>query len=404
MTVREDDGTKLLTFPKNNNTGEQSSLTYDIATVNVGRDEEDGTPIDAPYVVWTGTSDRTARDIFEERAEKAFGRGGRPRNPDSKSSQAELLVWTLLAGGPKPQKEVEAVVTAAGISTETLKKTKARLKVVSTKTSMDGGWVWSLPTQPADTVGNVARNGYPTQPGEVSGNVTRNGPAESDFGVSLSSPTELPPSEIPGKQLEEGRYTPPKRDISLSEMSAPPKGDITPEEGQNSLGIPSSAKVQETTGKTPKGDGSTPGDEGSPFSLGPKAFSTASFDAAEADAPDTVQGDRTDDTHVSTSTSPVASDDVPTEEAEPLTEPDTGLPVDDPADEEPSAPPGQDSTPDRTGPDPEPADTPTDELDADEDEAVRRRVAEEDRRLREQYAQLASPVAGAPAHEDDDDA
>lgn len=148
MVVEDEDGVRLLTFPKNNNAPKQPSLIYEIATVQVGSDPDDQSPIEAPYIVWTGTRDRSAQDVYSDRLEKATG--GRHRNPDSMTARAETLLRTLLAAGPMPQKQVEAAAVAAGISTGTLSKAKQKVGVVSSKPGLDP-WVWSLPLSPEPT-------------------------------------------------------------------------------------------------------------------------------------------------------------------------------------------------------------------------------------------------------------
>jgi len=90
-------------------------------------------------------ADRTARDIFEDRAET----GDTQRQ--SMRVQAMGLLREKLAEGPKPMKEVEALAANRGISEATLQKARRRIGVLSTKDGFAGEWFWSLPTPSGDT-------------------------------------------------------------------------------------------------------------------------------------------------------------------------------------------------------------------------------------------------------------
>ena len=66
-----------------------------------------------------------------------------------KQKKAEDWLSEYLAGGPKPQKTVEAESALAGIAIGTLRRAKRAQGVVALKPAFDQGWLWSLPGKSA---------------------------------------------------------------------------------------------------------------------------------------------------------------------------------------------------------------------------------------------------------------
>lgn len=68
---------------------------------------------------------------------------------------AEARDWLLdfLVDGPKSARDVRAGATAAAISWRTVRRAKDALKVMSRKSSMNGGWEWLLPQASNDPEG-----------------------------------------------------------------------------------------------------------------------------------------------------------------------------------------------------------------------------------------------------------
>ena len=85
---------------------------------------------------WTGESHLTAAAIL---APELSG------EETGALADAESFLFTALAQGPLPATAIESLAKQQGISPRTLKRAKERLKVRSLKSSMPGGWEWSLP-------------------------------------------------------------------------------------------------------------------------------------------------------------------------------------------------------------------------------------------------------------------
>ena len=85
---------------------------------------------------WTGESQLTAATILgpELNGEELGAR-----------ADAQELLLSVLAEGPRPAKDVMAEAGQKGISKRTLKRAKKELRVRSDKCQMNGGWEWSLP-------------------------------------------------------------------------------------------------------------------------------------------------------------------------------------------------------------------------------------------------------------------
>ena len=62
-----------------------------------------------------------------------------------KVSEAEQWLRDQLAGGPRPQKELDAEAKESDISWRTLRRAKDRLGVESHKAGLGGSWYWELP-------------------------------------------------------------------------------------------------------------------------------------------------------------------------------------------------------------------------------------------------------------------
>lgn len=126
------------------------------AKSNIGPDDggfeyelREGELIDHPGVStsaahWGAQVDGSARELLYE-AEMTSGieEGG-------SLASAQIFLSRLLADGPIPAKTVEAEAAEAGYSRSTLRRAKAKLKVVPTKVGMAGGWQWQLPRRCSD--------------------------------------------------------------------------------------------------------------------------------------------------------------------------------------------------------------------------------------------------------------
>ena len=87
-------------------------------------------------VEWLNDDPKTADEVLGN----VFAGLGRP---DTQMQAAKDALSSLLADGPKSQKEIMAMIRGAGISESTAKKAKAPLGVVSKK--QGAVWFWSLP-------------------------------------------------------------------------------------------------------------------------------------------------------------------------------------------------------------------------------------------------------------------
>jgi hypothetical protein len=136
----KDADTNLLCFAKSNLGPPQRSRSYTIEGITVGKDPDDGQPITAGAVKWTGVCDRRAEDVLEDQA------ASRPR-----STQNRTKAWLRgeLGDGPVAAGELKARAAAAGIPERTLARAAKDLGVVQTRKGFGGGSTWALPDEEA---------------------------------------------------------------------------------------------------------------------------------------------------------------------------------------------------------------------------------------------------------------
>jgi putative DNA primase/helicase len=121
------------------------------AKSNIGLDDggfeyelREGELIDHPGVSassthWGAQVDGSARELLNDaETTSSVEEGG-------SLASAQNFLSRLLADGPIPAKTVEADAAEAGYSRSTLRRAKAKLKIVPTKVGMGGGWQWELP-------------------------------------------------------------------------------------------------------------------------------------------------------------------------------------------------------------------------------------------------------------------
>jgi hypothetical protein len=94
-------------------------------------------------VVWGSALNGPARDLLAEIERPATDATAPQR------TAAEDWLRSELAAGPVPAVEIMKRAAAAGIGARTLDRAKASLDVKAHKTTMKGGWVWSLPPKVA---------------------------------------------------------------------------------------------------------------------------------------------------------------------------------------------------------------------------------------------------------------
>jgi putative DNA primase/helicase len=95
-----------------------------------------GYTIGAQGFSWTGESKLTAIDLLSPETSGTAG---------AAASEAKAFLLDALTPGPRAASDLFVEAHQLGISTITLKRAKAALKVESTKSSLKEGWKWSLP-------------------------------------------------------------------------------------------------------------------------------------------------------------------------------------------------------------------------------------------------------------------
>lgn len=130
---------------------------------------------EVPRITWLGESKQSADDLV---------RGELLPNKPVQNEAAQFL-FALLSRGPIAVGVAKARATAQGISEATLERAKKALGVRSQKTSMDGGWAWSLPEGPHLSGDEDLRSFGPLPPGERSSNFSAlKHRAEADHGAA----------------------------------------------------------------------------------------------------------------------------------------------------------------------------------------------------------------------------
>jgi putative DNA primase/helicase len=101
--------------------------------------DDPGKSIVASSVVWESSPiDITADAALQAADANANGSA-------SAGNEAEEFLKEILAGGPIPQREIEAAAKGNGLAWATVRRAKKRLGVKAIKDGMEGGWLWDLP-------------------------------------------------------------------------------------------------------------------------------------------------------------------------------------------------------------------------------------------------------------------
>jgi putative DNA primase/helicase len=119
----------ILTQTKSNLGARAKGVIMSIAT-------EDG----VGRIIWEGEDDLTSDEVLSEQAK------GTTRNKATKRSEIERWLSDILADGPVPAKEVEALAEEAGYSGSMLRKVKDSLGIRADRTGFgaNGAWMWTL--------------------------------------------------------------------------------------------------------------------------------------------------------------------------------------------------------------------------------------------------------------------
>jgi putative DNA primase/helicase len=127
---------KLLVKGKNNLAARTNkTLAYRFGAREVGRDEETGETITAPFIIWEDS-------YVDVTASEAMAATKQPGAKD----QAKKFLLDILAPGPVPKTDIEEAADAHGISNRTLYRAKDELDVIVEKERIaHGKWVWRLP-------------------------------------------------------------------------------------------------------------------------------------------------------------------------------------------------------------------------------------------------------------------
>jgi len=117
---------------KNNIGPDSSGLAFRIEPATV---QSSAGPLETSRVMWDS-------DAVTATADEVM----RPQLPKNVSALREAQDWlreTLIE--PTPAAEIFSMAKDTGISTKTLRRASTSLKVLTEKTGMKGGWVWSPP-------------------------------------------------------------------------------------------------------------------------------------------------------------------------------------------------------------------------------------------------------------------
>ena len=133
VTRDPDDPERRFFLPTKNNLGpDRSGLAFRIGAVVTQSD------IVAPVVFWeSGPVTITADEVL--------GANAASKESAPARSEAEEFLRGQLHAGPVTVRQLESEAKAAGISWQTVRRAKEKLRVKATKTALDGGWVWTLP-------------------------------------------------------------------------------------------------------------------------------------------------------------------------------------------------------------------------------------------------------------------
>jgi putative DNA primase/helicase len=132
---------KLFVRAKNNVAAKvkNKSLSYRFGAREVGTDRTTGTPIIAPYVLWSP-------EYVDVTAVEAMQAAADTKSPVARD-EARKFLTEILAKGPVLKTEIEEAAAANGIAERTLFRAKTDLKVIARKdrSSGAGKWTWELP-------------------------------------------------------------------------------------------------------------------------------------------------------------------------------------------------------------------------------------------------------------------
>ena len=136
-SVAEDgtEGRRILARAKSNIGPDQGGFAYSLVQVPVP-DQED---LFASIVKWGESIAGTARDML------AVAEAAEEEDGGSALREAKDFLLDFLSGGPQSAKAVQTAARGAAHSPKTLRRAKDALGIKPTKTSMSGGWQWSLP-------------------------------------------------------------------------------------------------------------------------------------------------------------------------------------------------------------------------------------------------------------------
>jgi hypothetical protein len=135
---------KLMVRAKNNlspNTADKA-LAYHFNNSEVGKDEETGEAITAPYVIWEPKHlDVTATEAMQATNEN--------KSPVARDTAKKLLL-DMLANGPVPAVEIKEAAEANGIAERTLYRAKEELgiQIQKDRSKATGPWSWYPPKKP----------------------------------------------------------------------------------------------------------------------------------------------------------------------------------------------------------------------------------------------------------------
>lgn len=126
---------RVLAQVKNNLGPPAPSLAFAIEPVTIA-----GAAVKTAKITKVGTSRHTGSDLLVT---------DQPQR-GSKLAAATAFLKTELRAGPRSVKALREAAKEVGLSETTLDRARDALEVESTKSRFDGGWEWSLPTEPHD--------------------------------------------------------------------------------------------------------------------------------------------------------------------------------------------------------------------------------------------------------------
>ena len=135
-----ENGRKLVVAAKNNLADakqKQKSLAFRFGVKRVGDDPNDGTPIEAPHIVF----DDGYVDVSATEALSALNENKSPVQRET----ARNFLLDILNDGPVPSVEIKEAAEANGIHWRTIERVKQSLRIVAERRS--NKWFWRLPQE-----------------------------------------------------------------------------------------------------------------------------------------------------------------------------------------------------------------------------------------------------------------